>query len=131
MWITRTIKMEELASILFHSRTQAHVFHLGVSGAGSYAAHVALQGYYEEIVGLTDSLVESYQGKNGLIQFKPVVNLDNNCDTRNIIDYFDKLCMIVKTLRQAPNLADSYLQNQIDNVEDLIYSTKYKLVNLQ
>lgn len=123
--------MEELASILMHSRTQAHIFHLGVSGPGAYAAHVALQGYYEGIVDLVDSLVESYQGKNGLIQFKPVVNLDNNCDTRNIIDYFDKLCMIVKTLRQAPNLADSFLQNQIDNVEDLIYSTKYKLVNLQ
>jgi hypothetical protein len=60
-----------------------------------------------------------------------VINLDNNCDTRNIIDYFDKLCMIVKTLRQAPNLADSYLQNQIDAVEELIYSTKYKLTNLQ
>ena len=123
--------MEELASILMHSRTQTHIFHLGVSGPGAYAAHVALQGYYEGIVDLVDSLVESYQGKYGLIQFKPVVNLDNNCDTRNIIDYFDKLCMIVKTLRQAPNLADSFLQNQIDNVEDLIYSTKYKLVNLQ
>ncbi len=123
--------MEELASILMHSRTQTHIFHLGVSGPGAYAAHVALQGYYEGIVDLVDSLVESYQGKNGLIQFKPVINLDNNCDTRNIIDYFDKLCMIVKTLRQAPNLADSFLQNQIDNVEDLIYSTKYKLVNLQ
>ena len=123
--------MEELASILFHSRTQAHVFHLGVSGAGAYAAHVALQGYYEEIVGLTDGLVESYQGKNGLIEFKPVMGLDNNCDTRNIIAYFDKIFMIVKTLRQSPDLADSFLQNQIDNVEDLIYSTKYKLINLQ
>jgi DNA-binding ferritin-like protein len=123
--------MEELASILMHSRTQAHIFHLGVSGPGAYAAHLALQGYYEGIVDLVDGLVESYQGKNGLIQFKPVINLDNNCDTRNIIDYFDKLCMIVKTLRQAPNLSDSFLQNQIDNVEDLIYSTKYKLTNLQ
>jgi DNA-binding ferritin-like protein len=123
--------MEELASILFHSRTQAHVFHLGVSGAGAYAAHVALQGYYEEIVGLTDGLVESYQGKNGLIEFKAVAGIDNNCDMRNIIAYFDKLCAIVRTLRQAPDLSCSYLQNQIDNVEDLLYSTKYKLVNLQ
>jgi hypothetical protein len=123
--------MEELASILFHSQTQAHVFHLGVSGAGAYAAHKALQKYYENIDGIVDGLVESYQGKNGLIEFKPVMGLDNNCDTRNIIAYFDKICAIVKTLRQAPDLADSYIQNQIDNVEDLLYSTKYKLVNLQ
>jgi DNA-binding ferritin-like protein len=123
--------MEELASILFHSQTQMHVFHLGVSGPGAYAAHKALQKYYESIDGITDGLVESYQGKNGLIQFKQVAGIDNNCDTRNIIEYLDKICMIVKTLRQSPELRDSYIQNQIDNVEDLIYSTKYKLVNLQ
>jgi len=56
-------KMEELASILMHSRTQAHIFHLGVSGPGAYAAHKALQDYYEGIVDLIDGLVESYQGK--------------------------------------------------------------------
>jgi hypothetical protein len=123
--------MEELASILFHSQTQMHVFHLGVSGPGAYAAHKALQTYYENIDGITDGLVESYQGKHGLIEFKPVVGIDNNCDTRNIIAYLDKIGMIVKTLRQSPELSDSYIQNQIDNVEELIYSTKYKLVNLQ
>jgi hypothetical protein len=123
--------MEELASILLHSQTQTHIFHLGVSGPGAYAAHKALQKYYESIDGVVDGLVESYQGKNGLIEFKPVAGIDNNCDTRNIITYFDKLCAIVRTLRQSPDLQDSYIQNQIDNVEELIYSTKYKLVNLQ
>jgi DNA-binding ferritin-like protein len=123
--------MEELASILFHSRTQAHVFHLGVSGPGAYAAHKALQEYYEEIVGLTDGLVESYQGKNGLIKFRPVMGLDNNCDGSNIVSYFDKLITIVETLRKAPNLANSWIQNEIDNITKLLYSTKYKLVNLQ
>jgi len=123
--------MEELASILMHSRTQAHVFHLGVSGPGAYAAHKALQKYYEDIVDLIDGLVESYQGKYGLIKFKPVVNLDNNCDGANIVAYFDKLIQIVCALRQAPNLQDSFIQNEIDNVVNLLYSTKYKLVNLQ
>jgi DNA-binding ferritin-like protein len=123
--------MEELASILFHSRTQVHVFHLGVNGPGAYAAHKALEGYYEEIVGLTDGLVESYQGKNGLIQFKSVLGIDNNCDVSNIVKYFEKICAIVETLRKAPELSDSWLQNQIDNVAELLYSTKYKLVNLQ
>lgn len=123
--------MEELASILMHSRTQAHVFHLGVSGPGAYATHIALQGYYEGIVDLVDSLVEAYQGKYGLIQFKPVLGLDNNCDGSNIVKYFEKLITIVCTLRKSPELQDSFIQNQIDNVEDLLYSTKYKLVNLQ
>jgi hypothetical protein len=123
--------MEELASILMHSRTQAHVFHLGVNGPGAYSAHKALNKYYDEIVDLIDGLVESYQGKYGLIQFRPVAGLDNNCDVSNIVKYFEKLISIVCTLRQAPNLSDSFIQNEIDNVVKLLYSTRYKLVNLQ
>jgi len=123
--------MEELASILMHSRNQAHIFHLGVNGPGAFSAHKALQEYYEEIIDLVDGLVESYQGKNGLIQFKPVINLDNNCDVSNIVKYFEKLIMIVETLRKAPDLCDSWIQNEIDNVAKLLYTTKYKLVNLQ
>jgi hypothetical protein len=122
--------MEELASILFHSRTQAHVFHLGVNGPGSYAAHKALQNYYEDIIDLTDGLVESYQGKYGLIKFKPVMGMDNDCSCENIIRYFEKLITIVESLRQSPGLQDSWLQNQIDNVEELLFSTRYKLINL-
>jgi DNA-binding ferritin-like protein len=42
--------MKQLASLFMHSRTQAHVFHLRVKGAGSLAAHLALQTYYEGII---------------------------------------------------------------------------------
>ena len=122
--------MEELASILMHSRTQAHIFHLGVNGPGAFAAHTALGTYYDEIVDLLDGLVESYQGKYGLIQFKPVVGLDNNCDVSNIVKYFEKLTTIVETLRKAPDLQCSFIQNEIDNIVKLLYSTRYKLVNL-
>ena len=122
--------MEQLASLFFHSRTQAHIFHLGVKGPGAYAAHKALEGYYEEIVELIDGLVESYQGKYGLIKFQPVNTIDNNCDIKNIISYFEKLCIALEKLRQDKKLQDSWIQNEIDNVANLLYSTKYKLVNL-
>jgi len=123
--------MEQLASLFFHSRTQAHVFHLGVKGPGAFAAHSALNTYYDEIVGLIDGLVESYQGKYGLIKFQPVNGLDTNCDIKNIIGYFEKLCVALDKLRKDEKLKASYIQNQIDGIEELLYSTKYKLVNLQ
>lgn len=123
--------MEQLASLFFHSRTQAHVFHLGVKGPGSYAAHKTLNEYYDEIVGLIDGLVESYQGKYGIIKFQPVNSLDTNCDIKNIIAYFEKLCVALEKLRQDEKLKDSWIQNQIDNISELLYSTKYKLVNHQ
>jgi DNA-binding ferritin-like protein len=123
--------MEQLASLFLHSRTQVHAFHLGVKGIGAHSAHMALGEYYDSIGGIIDGLVESYQGKFGLIKLQPVSGLDTNNDIKNIISYFEKLCVALDKLRKDEKLQSSYLQNQIDNIEELLYSTKYKLVNHQ
>jgi DNA-binding ferritin-like protein len=123
--------MEQLASLLLHSRTQAHSFHLGVKGVGSFSAHSALQLYYLNITGLVDGLVEAYQGQYGLIKLQPVSGLDTNNDIKNVIAYFDKLIAVVAKLRKDEKLQMSWLQNDIDTVVTLLYSTKYKLTNLQ
>jgi len=123
--------MEELASLLLQSRTQAHSFHLGVKGIGSHSAHLALGEYYDSIGDLIDGLVEAYQGKEGLIQISGIGTLDKNNDIKNIIKYFDTLCNMIARLRQNPKLKDSWIQNDIDTVVSLLYKTKYKLVNHQ
>lgn len=123
--------MEELASLLLQSRTQAHAFHWGVKGVGAHSAHLALGEYYETIGGLIDPIVESYQGKEGLIQISGIGTLDKNCDVKNIIKYFETLCNLVAKLRQTPKLQDSWIQNDIDLIVSLLYKTKYKLVNHQ
>ena len=122
--------MEQLASIFFHSRTQAHQFHTGVSGPGSLAIHLALEGYYTEIVPLMDGLIEAYQGKYGLITYKQVNGNDTDASKENIIAYFDKLIKFLETERKQEKLKDSWIQNELDNIAKLLYSTKYKLVNL-
>lgn len=121
--------MTDLASMLMHSRTQSHVFHLRVSPNG-YAAHKALQKYYESIVDMIDSLVEGYQGMEDLIEFKAVKGIDNDASVENIISYFERLLSFVRTERKSEELSYSWIQNEIDNVEKLIYSTLYKLKNL-
>ena len=124
--------MDKIASMFFHSRTQAHVFHLRLKKVpGSYATHKALDEYYTDIVDLIDGLVESYQGKYGLIEFKNVNGIDNDSSIENIIAYFEKLCKFVDSERKNENLQDSYIQNQIDTVCELLYSTLYKLKNLE
>jgi DNA-binding ferritin-like protein len=123
--------MEELASLLLQSRTQAHSFHWGVKGIGAHSAHVALGEYYDSIGGLIDGIVEAYQGKEGLIQISGIGTLDKNNDIKNIINYFETLCNLVAKLRQNPKLQDSWIQNDIDTVVSLLYKTKYKLVNHQ
>jgi len=123
--------MEQLASLFLHSRTQAHAFHLGVKGVGAHSAHMALGDFYSGLGVIIDGLVESYQGKFGLIKLQPVSGLDTNNDIKNIIAYFDKLIVAVAKLRKDEKLQMSWLQNDIDNIVTLLYQTKYKLVNLQ
>jgi hypothetical protein len=122
--------MEELASVFLHSRTQAHVFHTRVTGPGSFAAHTALQIYYEGIVPLIDGLIESYQGMHGLIEYKAVSGIDNNAEKQNMVNYFDKLCKFLESARKDEKLKYSWFQNDIDNIATLLYATKYKLINL-
>jgi hypothetical protein len=123
--------MERIASMFFHSRTQAHIFHTRVTGVGSDAAHRALQAYYEGIVPLIDGLVEAYQGQYGLIEYKEVSGVDNDASKENMIKYFDNLCKFLAKERQDEKLQMSWLQNDLDNIASLLYSTKYKLINLQ
>ena len=68
---------EKLISTLMASRDQAHIFHWQTTGPGSYAAHKALGKYYDTILDMIDSLVESYQGKHGILKgFEPAERFD-------------------------------------------------------
>lgn len=110
------------------SRNQAHIYHLQVQGVGSYAAHKALNKYYDEIVDKIDGLAEGIQGRYGIItgyRMADTIREDNNARM-----YFDGLSKFVEGIRkQIPQ--DSYIQNQVDEIVDLIESTKYKLKFLQ
>lgn len=120
--------MANFISTLFSSRTQAHIFHLQVTGPGSFAAHNALNDYYDGIIGLADGLVESFQGRYGIITgYKGEGQFIE--DTAQIVKYFEALCMFVEKNRVSL-VQDSYIQNQIDEVVALIESTKYKLSKL-
>lgn len=123
--------MERIASMFFHSRTQAHIFHTRVTGPGSFAAHAALQAYYEGIIPLIDGLVETYQGQYGLIEYKEVNGVDNDASKENMVRYFDNLSKFLAKERKEPKLQSSWIQNDLDQIATLLYSTKYKLTNLQ
>ncbi len=121
--------MTDLLSMLLHSRNQAHVFHLRVSPKG-LAPHLALQSYYEGIVPLIDELAEGYQGMMDLIEFKSVKGIDNDASIDNIISYFDTLLKFIQNERKSEEASASWIQNEIDNIEKLIYQTMYKLKHL-
>ena len=118
--------MEKLIALLFLSRDMAHRAHLKTT---SYAQHVALNAFYDEVIDLADSLAEAYQGRHGLLKDVPLLGSKQTGD-------------ITKTLRMhlkevegmrysACDKDDSPLQNIIDEICGLYLSTLYKLENLK
>lgn len=111
------------AATLLHSATNTHFFHWSTD---SYSKHVALAEYYDEIVELTDSFVESYMGKYGKITSFPSAYHQ----PKDPVKYLQSLQRFVQDARgDLPQ--DTELQNIVDEIADLINTTTYKLVNLK
>jgi DNA-binding ferritin-like protein len=122
---------EKLISTLMASRDQAHIFHWQVTGQGSYATHKALNDYYDAVPDLVDGLVESYQGKHGIVKGYSPAEQYSEYDSSTVLKYFKGLASYVERCYDKLDAKDTYILNQIDNVKELVYSTIYKLENLQ
>lgn len=115
--------LSDFGSLLLASAKQTHIFHLQTT---SFAEHNALGSYYDNIEDLYDSFAESVQGRYGRITGYTNYELQDWISTEDTIAYFQELCATVQTQRlELPQ--DSYIQNQIDEIVQLLYATKYKL----
>lgn len=116
------MKPADFVGTLFLARDVAHSVHLNTR---SYAKHVALQSFYDNIVELADKFAEAYQGRHGLIG---PISLMSAKKTTNIIEFLeDSLADIEKMRYEVVDKADTPLQNIIDEIIGLYLSTLYKL----
>jgi DNA-binding ferritin-like protein len=121
---------EKLVSTLMASRDQAHIFHWQTTGDGSFAAHLALNAYYDAIPDMVDALVEAYQGKHGIVKgYEPAERFDEYSKD-SAIKYFKALIAFVERIYTKFPKEDTNIINQLDAFKDLIYTTIYKLENL-
>jgi DNA-binding ferritin-like protein len=116
------IKLPYLVALCFEARTKTHMAHLQTK---SYATHKALNEYYDEIVGIVDSLVEAFQGREGIITHYPLVSIT----TKDPIKLVEFVRSWIDDNRKACS-EYSEIQNIIDELQDLNNSTIYKLKNL-
>ena len=112
----------EMMSKLMHSNKQAQIFH---RQTGSFAEHDALGGYYDAIEDLIDDLIETYQGKHGILKGYSNYDLVDYSSNSQVIKYFTELESDVEAI--YPTIKDTYIQNQLDEVKQLINKTLYKL----
>lgn len=113
-------EIADFLSGLLHSVTITHIYHLQTK---SYAQHVALANFYDEVSELTDSLIEAIQGKFGIVEG---YTMDAGGMPSTALEYLIGLSHFVENGRvDMPQ--DSELQNMIDEIASLIDSTIYKL----
>jgi len=117
--------MEELISVLFLSREIAHRAHLSTE---SYAEHIALGSFYEEVIELADSLAELYQGYE--CKLKDIPYYSNPVKGTALVALKR---MLEKVQEIRTDVCPDYtpIQNTIDEVETLFNSTIYKLTFLK
>jgi len=115
-------KCSEFVGMLFLARDVAHSAHLNTR---SYAKHQALGGFYDSVIDLADKFAEAYQGKYGLIG--PIALMSPK-KTNNVVEFLEGQVEDLEAMRYKVVDKDcTPLQNIIDEIFGLYYSTIYKL----
>ena len=115
--------IEGLIATTFAARNQAHLAHWNTK---SYAEHVALGDFYEEVIDAVDAFVECYQGKFGLVGKVKLVP-----STQDICEMLKEDAQWMEDNRESLTKGVSALGNLLDNIVDLYLRTLYKLENLK
>jgi hypothetical protein len=116
------MKCNDFMGMLFLARDVTHSVHLNTR---SYSKHVALNIFYDRIVGAADDFAEAYQGRHGMIG---PISLMTAKKTTNVIEFLqDQLDEIEKCRYEVVDKSDSSLQQLIDNIIEIYLRTIYKL----
>jgi hypothetical protein len=112
----------DFVGLLFLARDVTHSVHLNTR---SYSKHVALNIFYDRIIGAADDFAEAYQGRHGLIG---PITLHSAKKTNNVIEFLeDSLKQIEDCRYEICDKSDSSLQQLIDNIIEIYLRTLYKL----
>lgn len=122
----------ETAALIAHCQsmvTSIHQLHLKVSGPGSYAAHKALNEFYDGMPDLIDAVAEQYQGAREKLLDIPAVPPYKCGSVPEALSHMKELYNEIVELQKI--MPFSEIVNQLDEMKSLISSTKYKLMFLQ
>lgn len=112
-------------STLMHGVTAIHMHHIMVTGAGSFAKHMAL-GVYDDLQGAVDGLAEAFIGCTGMALSFPAADFTMQSDpvaqVQVLYDYVEE--------NRSMMGDESHIQNEVDAICTLLSSALYKLKRL-
>lgn len=113
----------EFLSVLNSSKQQAVFWH---NQTTSFSEHKALNEFYESVEDLLDGLVESVAGIYGRPKGYEAHDFVDWSSTEDTISYFKGVYTYIQSERGSL-YSESWIQNQIDELAQLVASTIYKL----
>jgi hypothetical protein len=115
--------IEQLVARVFQARNVAHREHLKTK---SYAQHMALGDFYDEIIDAIDEIVEVYQGRYGIITIPEI----QDKMVGGIAEYIMSEAIWIENNRNKFATCQAVL-NRIDDLTALYLRTNYKLTQLR
>lgn len=112
---------QEFVALLFLSRDTAHKAHLNTE---SYAQHVALGEFYNELIELADKFAEAWMGRHNT-RLGEMPDLKN--PSGDIVKILKVHLELIEEMRDFVPKEDSPLNNIIDEIVGIYLSTLYKL----
>jgi hypothetical protein len=117
-------KRETIAALLLKARTDVHLTHL-LQKDKTLATHNAMSIFYEGVLDLVDTYVETSMGIDDTFRLTEV---EESMAIANPLVYFKNLYNTISVERVA--IKESFLQNQIDTMQELIAHTLYRIKNI-
>ena len=126
--IVDNIKHIDFFSYLFHINTQAKIYHVQ-SDKSEY--HIVLGEFYDGLTGITDSLIETMQGKlrKKLRGYKSYPFKEDNSVLEFFSNCLDEVIKYKKELKKYEGTYDNII-NQIQTLQDLVEHCIYKITFL-
>ncbi|MGI9143618.1 MAG: DUF5856 family protein [Fluviibacter sp.] len=119
-----------LIAELLNASSHLHKTHWKITGPGSYAAHIALNDFYDAIKAHADSLAEGYQGAEQKLLDIPLVKEEYACDSvDDALSYLRELKVKINNLQGV--MPHSEIVNELDEAKSSINTALYKLTFLQ
>lgn len=112
-----------IQAVLFKAQIDAKITHL-LQKDKTLARHNAMGMFYDEIGDKIDTFVETYMGIYTLEE----ICIESSCCIKEPLSYFQDLYNQIDILRKP--IKETFLQNQIDEIQQLIAHTLYRLKNI-
>jgi hypothetical protein len=113
-----------IPALLLKARTDAHLTHLRQKDK-TLATHNAMSIFYEGVLNLVDTYIETSMGIDDSFVLEEV---DESEIITNPLAYFKALYNTISVERAS--IKESFIQNQIDTMQELIAHTLYRIKNI-